>query len=346
MKPAAASTPNVPSSTTGTAIVGISVARKFCRNRYITRNTSTIASSSVLHHSPRSTASRTASCRRDRRPPARREVRLELGDARPDGLGGVQRVGAGRQLMPMPGGGLAVVARDRCCSSRRRARCARRRAGAPASRRCCTFSRMLPNSSGVCRRDCAGDRGVELLAGRRRSAAELAGRDLRVLRRDGVRRRRPASARSCSACSGRARCASRTACRTRDGADAVDAADRVLHVGDDVVGDVVSAPCCRRWRRSPRPSGRCRCDLVTRTPCCCTSCGSSGMASCSLFCTCTCAMSGLVPGSKVSVIVRRAGAVAGGRHVQQVVDAVHLLLDHLDHRVLRPSARKRRDRSR
>src|SRR5258706_16167456 len=39
---------NVPSSTTGTAIVGISVARRFCRNRYMTRNTSTIPSSSVL----------------------------------------------------------------------------------------------------------------------------------------------------------------------------------------------------------------------------------------------------------------------------------------------------------
>ena len=47
-KPSAASTPKVPSSTTGTAIVGISVARKFCRNRNITRNTSTIASISVL----------------------------------------------------------------------------------------------------------------------------------------------------------------------------------------------------------------------------------------------------------------------------------------------------------
>ncbi len=47
-KPSAASTPNVPSSTTGTAIVGISVARRFCRNRYMTRNTRTIASSSVL----------------------------------------------------------------------------------------------------------------------------------------------------------------------------------------------------------------------------------------------------------------------------------------------------------
>ncbi len=47
-KPTAASTPKVPSITTGTAMVGISVARKFCRNRYMTRNTSTMASTSVL----------------------------------------------------------------------------------------------------------------------------------------------------------------------------------------------------------------------------------------------------------------------------------------------------------
>ncbi|MNO61030.1 hypothetical protein D3C76_516650 [compost metagenome] len=47
-KPNAASTPKVPSSTTGTAMVGISVARKFCRNRYITRNTSTTASARVI----------------------------------------------------------------------------------------------------------------------------------------------------------------------------------------------------------------------------------------------------------------------------------------------------------
>ncbi|MNT26642.1 hypothetical protein D3C72_1622330 [compost metagenome] len=47
-KPKASIAPNVPSSATGTTRVGISVARKFCRNRYITRNTSTTASSSVL----------------------------------------------------------------------------------------------------------------------------------------------------------------------------------------------------------------------------------------------------------------------------------------------------------
>ncbi|MCY1293145.1 hypothetical protein D9M70_423940 [compost metagenome] len=47
VKPNIASTPKVPSSTTGTARVGMMVARKFCRNRYITRNTRTMASPRV-----------------------------------------------------------------------------------------------------------------------------------------------------------------------------------------------------------------------------------------------------------------------------------------------------------
>ena len=46
-KPKAAITPKVPSNTTGTARVGIRVARKFCKNRYITRNTRITASISV-----------------------------------------------------------------------------------------------------------------------------------------------------------------------------------------------------------------------------------------------------------------------------------------------------------
>ena len=46
-KPKAAMTPKVPSSTTGTAMVGIRVARKFCRNRYMTQNTRKMASISV-----------------------------------------------------------------------------------------------------------------------------------------------------------------------------------------------------------------------------------------------------------------------------------------------------------
>ena len=42
--------------------------------------------------------------------------------------------------------------------------------------------------------------------------------------------------------------------------------------------------------------------LETLMPCRWTSCGSNGCASCSLFCTWTCAVSGFVPLSNVSVI--------------------------------------------
>ncbi|MNP76011.1 hypothetical protein D3C76_1731690 [compost metagenome] len=47
VKPATARTPNVPSRTTGTVSVVMMVARRFCRNRNITRNTNTIASPRV-----------------------------------------------------------------------------------------------------------------------------------------------------------------------------------------------------------------------------------------------------------------------------------------------------------
>ena len=43
--------------------------------------------------------------------------------------------------------------------------------------------------------------------------------------------------------------------------------------------------------------------LATTMPCCCTSWGSTGVASCSLFCTWTWAMSGSVPWAKVRVMV-------------------------------------------
>ena len=45
--PSAASMAKVPSSTTGIAMIGISVARQFCKNSKMTRNTSAMASSSV-----------------------------------------------------------------------------------------------------------------------------------------------------------------------------------------------------------------------------------------------------------------------------------------------------------
>ncbi|MNR63396.1 hypothetical protein D3C85_1856960 [compost metagenome] len=43
-------------------------------------------------------------------------------------------------------------------------------------------------------------------------------------------------------------------------------------------------------------------DLVTRTPCCCTCCGRRETADAILFWTCTCAMSGSVPFSKIAVM--------------------------------------------
>jgi len=46
-KPKAAMMPKVPSMTTGTAMVGMRVARKFWRNRYITRKTRITASTKV-----------------------------------------------------------------------------------------------------------------------------------------------------------------------------------------------------------------------------------------------------------------------------------------------------------
>ena len=54
-KPKSASTPKVPRSTTGTAMVGMSVARMFPMNRYMTRNTRTMASMRVFTTSPMAT---------------------------------------------------------------------------------------------------------------------------------------------------------------------------------------------------------------------------------------------------------------------------------------------------
>ena len=46
-KPSSGKTAKVPTSETGTASIGMSVARQFCRNTNTTRRTSTIASKSV-----------------------------------------------------------------------------------------------------------------------------------------------------------------------------------------------------------------------------------------------------------------------------------------------------------
>ena len=47
-KPSTSITAKVPISATGTTRVGISVQRRFCRNRNITANTSSMASNRVL----------------------------------------------------------------------------------------------------------------------------------------------------------------------------------------------------------------------------------------------------------------------------------------------------------
>ncbi len=74
-------------------------------------------------------------------------------------------------------------------------------------------------------------------------------------------------------------------------------------------------------------------DFRTVTPCRTTACGRSACAWLSLFCTWTCAMSGSVPSSKVSVICATPVEVEGGGNVAQPVEAGHLALDHLGHGV-------------
>ena len=54
--PKALRTPKVPRMTTGTAMVGINVARKFPMNRYMIRNTRKMASNRVLTTSSMATA--------------------------------------------------------------------------------------------------------------------------------------------------------------------------------------------------------------------------------------------------------------------------------------------------
>ena len=60
----------------------------------------------------------------------------------------------------------------------------------------------------------------------------------------------------------------------------------------------------------PITTRKLRAGLFTRMPDCWTSCGSSGIAVCSLFCTCTCATSGTVPCANVSVIVAEPSELA------------------------------------
>ncbi len=57
------------------------------------------------------------------------------------------------------------------------------------------------------------------------------------------------------------------------------------------------------WETKARISRKLLLDLVTAMPACCTAWGSSGVASCSLFSTCTWAMFGSVPAANVRFVM-------------------------------------------
>ena len=102
----------MPSSTTGTAIVGISVARQFCRKTNITRKTSTDRLDQRLDHlwidrsmnGVVSIGIDDLEARREGWRELRRSCALTASAV-------VERVGARRQLDGEAGGRLAVVAR-------------------------------------------------------------------------------------------------------------------------------------------------------------------------------------------------------------------------------------------
>lgn len=115
-------------------------------------------------------------------------------------------------------------------------------------------------------------------------------------------------------------------------AHAVEAANRIFDIGGDIVRNIV-------WvvvglsEIKPATNRKLLLDFSTLIPCCCTSWGSSGVASCSLFCTRT-GNIGIGTRFKGERNGYRTGRVAGRRHIHQIVDAVHILLDNLSDRIL------------
>ncbi len=102
----------MPSSTTGTAMAGISVVRQFCRNTYITRITSTIASISVKITSRiEMRMKRVLSTGNDSSMPFGQR-RGEFVRAFLHRIDRLQRVGAGREPHRHAGGGPAVQPAD------------------------------------------------------------------------------------------------------------------------------------------------------------------------------------------------------------------------------------------
>ena len=110
-------------------------------------------------------------------------------------------------------------------------------------------------------------------------------------------------------------------------AHAVEAANRIFDIGGNIVRNIVRV-VVGLSEIKPATNRKLLLDFSTLIPCCCTSWGSSGVASCSLFCTCT-GNIGIGTRFKGERNGYRTGRVAGRRHIHQIVDAVHILLDNL-----------------
>ena len=111
-KPSSGKTANVPISETGTASIGISVARQFCRNRNTTMTTRTIASTSVFRISLMPSRDRQRRVERVDVVEVAREARAQLVHLLAHARGDRQRVRAGRLEHRDADAGLAVDAAD------------------------------------------------------------------------------------------------------------------------------------------------------------------------------------------------------------------------------------------
>ena len=158
----------MPSSTTGTAMVGIRVARQFCRNRYITTKTSTMASIRVLTTSLDREADEGGGVDRIDELQAGRQALARARRLRLDRRRGRRaRWRPAASLIAMPAAGrpltapvIEVVLRP---SSTRAT--SRSRTSEPSG--CVLQQDVRRTGPGVCRQRLGGDRGVELLPRRR-----------------------------------------------------------------------------------------------------------------------------------------------------------------------------------
>ena len=180
----------MPISDTGTASNGISVARQLCRNRYTTRNTSSIASPSVITTSRIETSTkRVVSYTTEWREPVGEPRREVVRPRRFTLLANVQRVRAGLQedadegrLAPVHAADELVVLRAEL-DARDVLQAQDRAVGVRADDDVLELLRLGEPALG-------GDGVDELLRPAGRRLADLAGGELRVLLVDRAHRRR------------------------------------------------------------------------------------------------------------------------------------------------------------